>query len=83
MSQVTTKSIALLHYAGPPIVGGVESVMRQHANLMSAAGHKVRIIAGRGETVDPLIPFYPVPLADSLHPDILAAIQQLDQGQPG
>ncbi len=75
-----TKSIALLHYAGPPIVGGVESVMRQHASLLRDGGHRVRIIAGRGETVDPQIPFFPVPLVDSLHPDILAAKQQLDSG---
>ena len=54
--------------------------MRQHATLMAEAGHRVRIIAGRGETVDPQVPFYPVPLVDSLHPDILAAKQQLDTG---
>ncbi|MDZ4718864.1 MAG: glycosyltransferase [Roseiflexaceae bacterium] len=40
-------SIAMLHYAAPPTVGGVETTIAAHARVMSAAGHQVRIIAGR------------------------------------
>ena len=32
------KRIAILHFAGPPTVGGVESTIFQHARLMAAAG---------------------------------------------
>ena len=45
--------VALLHYAAPPVIGGVESVVGQHARLMADAGHQVCIVAGRGERTDP------------------------------
>lgn len=41
-------SIAILHYATPPVVGGVETTVAAHAHVMREAGHQVRIIAGRG-----------------------------------
>ena len=72
--------IALLHYAAPPVVGGVESVIGWHARLMTDAGHEVRILAGRGEQTDERIQFVPMPLADSLHPEVLAVKKELDQG---
>ena len=72
--------IVLLHYAAPPIIGGVESVMGHHANLMHQAGYQVLILAGRGEQVDENIPFMSIPLLDSRHPDILKAKASLDQG---
>lgn len=72
--------VALLHYSAPPIVGGVESVLGQHARLMADAGHQVQIIAGRGEQTDPRIPFIHIPMADSRHPEILAVKAELDAG---
>lgn len=73
--------IALLHYSAPPVVGGVESVLGHHARLMAAAGHSVRIIAGRGEQVDARVEFVSIPLVDSRHPDIEAAKAELDAGR--
>ncbi len=73
--------IALLHYSAPPIVGGVESVLGQHARLMVNAGHQVQIVAGRGEQTDPRIPFIHLPMADSRHPDVLAIKAELDAGR--
>jgi glycosyltransferase involved in cell wall biosynthesis len=73
--------IALLHYSAPPVVGGVESILGQHAHLMADAGHQVCMIAGRGEQSDPRIPLVCLPLADSRHPDILAVKAELDRGQ--
>jgi glycosyltransferase involved in cell wall biosynthesis len=76
--------IDLLHYSAPPVVGGVESVLAHHARLMADAGHAVRLLAGRGETLDDRIPFIHIPLADSRHADILAVKGELDQGRlPG
>jgi mannosylglucosylglycerate synthase len=40
--------IAILHYAGPPTVGGVEATMAAHARVMAADGHQVRLVVGRG-----------------------------------
>ncbi len=71
--------IALLHYSAPPIVGGVENVLAQHARLMQQAGHRVRILAARGSAA-PGIDFVPLPLIDSRHPRVLAAKAQLDHG---
>ncbi|HEU5088681.1 MAG TPA: hypothetical protein VFT99_14595, partial [Roseiflexaceae bacterium] len=48
-----SQSIAILHYAAPPIVGGVETTIAAHARVMSAAGHRVRIVAGRGGPLPP------------------------------
>lgn len=72
--------IALLHYSAPPIVGGVESVIAQHALLMADAGHEVSIIAGRGASFDPHIALIQLPLLDSRNPDVLSVKAQLDHG---
>jgi glycosyltransferase involved in cell wall biosynthesis len=40
--------IAMLHYAGPPYVGGVELTIAAHARHLALRGHPVRILAGRG-----------------------------------
>jgi glycosyltransferase involved in cell wall biosynthesis len=73
--------IALLHYSVPPVVGGVEAVLAQHARLMADAGHDVRVIAGRGAQFDPRVPFTSIPLADSRHPKVLAVKAELDAGR--
>lgn len=75
------RRIALLHYAAPPVIGGVESVVGQHARLMADAGHQVCIVAGRGEQTDPRIPFLHLPLADSRHLTVLGVKSELDAGR--
>jgi glycosyltransferase involved in cell wall biosynthesis len=74
------KNITILHYAAPPIIGGVESVIGHHARLMVTAGHRVTIIAGRGEQTREDIPFISIPLVDSRQPQILAVKGKLDGG---
>ncbi|HYN70493.1 MAG TPA: glycosyltransferase [Candidatus Eisenbacteria bacterium] len=73
-------SVALVHYAAPPIVGGVESIIGSHARLMTAAGHTVRILAGRGESTGPEVAFRLVELMDSRHPTIERIQAQLNGG---
>ena len=41
-------SIALLHYSCPPVVGGVEEIVRQQASLFQRYYHPVKIFAGKG-----------------------------------
>ncbi len=74
------KKVALLHYTAPPVVGGVESVLAHHARRMTAAGHTVTVIAARGEPWADNISFVRLPLADSRHPEVLAAKADLDAG---
>lgn len=75
------KKVALLHHTAPPVVGGVESVLAHHARQMARAGHSVTILAARGEPWADDIAFTRLPLADSRHPDVLAAKALLDAGQ--
>lgn len=72
--------IALLHYAAPPIVGGVERVMAEHARLLVEDGHTVTMVAGRGEAWDPRIALRQVPRVDSRHADVVAVKAALDHG---
>jgi mannosylglucosylglycerate synthase len=74
-------SIALVHYAAPPVVGGVERVVARQAALMADAGHDVRIVAGRGGSQDPRIRFVQVPLIDPRNPTIAGLQLALDEGQ--
>lgn len=73
--------IGILHYAAPPIVGGVESTIYHHARLLVKAGYKVSVIAGRGEAFDAGVPFYGIPEIDSRHPKVLEVGQELAGGQ--
>lgn len=72
--------IAILHYAAPPVIGGVESVLEQHARLFVQAGHRVRIVAAKGGAACAPADFYTFPLVGSQHEAILSAKKQLDQG---
>ncbi len=73
--------IVLMHYAAPPIVGGVEAVLAKQAELLTRAGHQMRVIAGRGETWDAGIPVEIIPHIDSRHPHVLRAKASLDKGK--
>ena len=53
--------VAILHYAGPPTVGGVESTIYHHAGLLTEFGLKVSVIAGRGEEFHPDVDFHLIP----------------------
>ncbi|MDX2140286.1 MAG: glycosyltransferase [Chloroflexota bacterium] len=75
------KRIALLHYAGPPGIGGVEAIISAHATALSAHGYPVRIIAGNGGTLTAPIETHIQPLFSSTHPDILTVKSALDRGE--
>jgi mannosylglucosylglycerate synthase len=74
-------AIALVHYATPPVVGGVERVLAQQAVLLADAGHDVRVIAGRGAAPDPRVRFVEIPLIDPRHPAIERLHRALDAGR--
>lgn len=76
-------NIAILHYSVPPIVGGVETVIQAHTDLLLQSGFHVRLIAGAGGQPD--LPaeseFIPIPEMDSRHPEVAKVSQQLQAGQ--
>ncbi|WP_376792469.1 glycosyltransferase family 4 protein [Thermoflexus sp.] len=46
--QARNPRVALIHYTAPPVVGGVEAVLAEHARLFIAAGYPTYIVVGRG-----------------------------------
>lgn len=74
------KQITILHYAAPPVIGGVESTIYHHARLLTGTGYDVQVIAGRGKKFDPHIIFTTIPEVDSNHPEVLEISRALAQG---
>jgi glycosyltransferase involved in cell wall biosynthesis len=77
----TLKRIAILHYAAPPVVGGVEVTICHHARRLAGAGYPVDVIAGRGEPFYPQVTFHLIPEIDSRHAEALGLGQALARGQ--
>lgn len=75
-------NIALMHYSCPPVVGGVEEVVRQQASLFHRYFHKVKIFAGAGAQFTKEYPVEINPLLGSRHPRVQRAHQKLLQGDP-
>ena len=75
--------IAIIHYTSWPVIGGVESVIRQHARLMSKHGHEVAIFCGEGAAFTKEIPTVVVPELDSCVSYVRTAQQEAFDGRPG
>ncbi len=73
--------IGLLHYSGPPTIGGVEQTLYHHSSLLTEFGHTTRLIVGAGERYDQRIPVDVVPELYSKHPAVLTVKQELDRGE--
>jgi glycosyltransferase involved in cell wall biosynthesis len=73
--------VAIIHYAAPPVVGGVETVIARQAELIRQGGHEVVVLAGRGSTWDERIPVIVYPRFDSRHPEVLELKACLDRGE--
>ncbi len=72
--------IGVLHYAGPPVVGGVELTIYHHARLLTERGYEVHIVVGRGEPVLRHVMFHRVAELDSRHPEVLDVQRELARG---
>lgn len=78
--NVRSFTIALLHYSCPPVVGGVEEVVRQQASLFHRYFHNVKIFAGVGKQ---FVPDYEVeinPLLSSQNEAVLSAHKNVSEG---
>jgi glycosyltransferase involved in cell wall biosynthesis len=75
--------IALLHYTYGPVVGGVETILEEHAGLFAAHGHEVTVICGEGKSGNPAIQVALIPEMRRDHPLAKAAQGELDSGAPG
>ncbi len=78
-----TLKTALLHYAAPPVIGGVEAVLLAHARQFVQAGMPIAVIAGSGVTsaLPEGCEFIQIPEMDTRHPEILQLSAALEHGQ--
>jgi glycosyltransferase involved in cell wall biosynthesis len=76
------KTIALLHYAYPPKIGGVERLMSQHAQVLSKLGHGVHIVTGSGQESNPNIKLTVVPELQALKHTVPDLHTRLMEGNP-
>ncbi|MBI4786220.1 MAG: glycosyltransferase family 4 protein [Chloroflexi bacterium] len=76
-------SIAILHYASPPTIGGVESTIAAHARLFADHGYAVKIITGHGEPFDPRVPVQVIPDVGSRSPRVSEVNAELARGIVG
>lgn len=72
--------IGIIHYAAPPIVGGVELTIFHHARILIALGHQVTVVAGQGGAFLPQVSYHQEPLAGSRSQAVLAAGRALAKG---
>lgn len=74
-------NIALLHYTCPPIVGGVEEIVRQQAELFQRYFHNVKVFTGAGDQFAPEVAVEINPLLGSRNKQVLNAHNQLLRGE--
>jgi len=78
-----TEKIAILHYTAPPVIGGVEAVIKAHAQLLTEAHYQVTIMSGRGEKI--ALPkgtnLIQIPEVGSQFPEIMTMNAQLEKGE--
>ncbi len=72
--------IGMVHYSCPPVVGGVEEVLRQQASILHRNGQSVSIISGMGEAYTASFPVQIEGLLGSTHKRIAKAHEQLMHG---
>lgn len=80
-NRVGIKRVAILHYAGPPIVGGVESTIYHHARLLVENGFEVDVIAGKGDRFHPKVNYHAIPEVDSRNTLVLTVGKSLAAGE--
>ena len=72
--------VGLLHYTGPPTVGGVEQTLAWHAHHLAAFGHDPKLIVGAGVPFEEGIPMRVLPRLNSRHADVMTVKAELDRG---
>ena len=72
--------IGILHYSCPPVVGGVEEILNQHATFLHRIGQHVSVLAGMGEVYTESFPVRIEPLLGSQNVSITKAHEQSRNG---
>ena len=75
--------IAIVHYTSWPVIGGVESMIHQHAQLISRHGHEIAILCGEGTAFAKEISTVVFPELGSRDACVRAAQREVYDGRPG
>jgi len=75
------QGVLILHYTGPPVIGGVERVIAGQARVLTQYGHDVGILVGKGDTTSMGVDTHIIPELDSQHPKILEVTEKLKSGE--
>jgi glycosyltransferase involved in cell wall biosynthesis len=75
-------NVALLHYSCPPVVGGVEEIVRQHAALLTRYYHNAKIFTGDGGIFSDNIEVELNPLLGSRNDRIIDSHHEGVDGKP-
>lgn len=73
--------VGIVHYAAPPVVGGVELTIFHHARVLTALGHRVTVVAGRGAPFLSGVAYRDDPLVGSRSEPIAETNRALARGQ--
>jgi hypothetical protein len=73
--------IGIIHYASPPVVGGVELTIFHHARVLIALGHQVTIVSGQGTAFLPQVNYRAEPLIGSAQPGYFGGRPYFAAGQ--
>lgn len=81
--MATRPRIGLLHYTCPPVIGGVETILYEHAARLTARGYPVTILSGRGGPLPDrkAAKLVIIPELDSRETAVSAVREALDRGE--
>ena len=72
--------VAILHYSGTPVIGGVEFIITAHAREFANAGFDTCVVVGKGGEIDPGIKTIVIPEMTSMGGPLSRALKALTQG---
>lgn len=75
------KTIAIIHYTSPPIIAGVELMIKEHIECFKDDGFKVKLISGEGKRYRQDINFVKIPEINSRHPFYSKLSKELEKGE--
>lgn len=72
--------VALLHFSAPPVISGVDVMIRDQARMFRQFGYKIEIIAGTGRQFRHDIPVHIIKSIGPRHPKVVAIREELEKG---
>lgn len=81
-SVFSDRTIAMMHYSCPPVIGGVEFVLEAQARWFNRLGADVKVLVGQGESFHNDIPVHQIDLLRSENQTVTEATNLARKGNP-